>query len=315
HRVLSRHGGTQQKKRSNTPLKSTASKGTGEETKVDCSASARKQYAAAQWAAADAHCGYFRRIGDLASDASSPQLSACLMQQPVAMETACGELATHGVEREFAVERYPMAAFDEPATFPFGAKPQCFEPHDGKKAEPVIECGYIDIAGLEIGSRPKHRGRVTRSHGREIIELIPRRATAKRASDCLHFQRRLPEVAGSVTRRNHHRGAAIDRDVAIVETQRIGNHARREVVVEAEWFAENRLGIARRVPALVQRDCGELLAGRAELVKMTHRHHCDPVGRGLRAERHLPLIFSADSRMSAANQRCAPLGTLRGRLP
>src|SRR5438874_10752907 len=54
------------------------------------------------------------------------------------------------------------------------------------------------------------------------------------------------------------------RSVAVVEAERPGDHARREVVVHREWLAVDGGGVQRRVRARGERDLAQVLAPGAE---------------------------------------------------
>src|SRR5215831_6566765 len=206
--------------------------------------SAREEHTAAEWAATNSDCGDLGRTGHLAIARSAAQLRTCFVEKTVAVQAAGRELAAVAVERKLAVERDAPASLDEAATLSFQTNAQCFEPYDRQKAETVVELRDINVVRLKIGSRPEHRGRVARGHGRQIIELIPRRAAAQTASYRFNLDRGCTQVACRLARRHDDCGAAVDGDIAIIEAERVGDHASRQVIIHGERTAKDCLGIS-----------------------------------------------------------------------
>ena len=119
-------------------------------------------------------------------------------------------------------------------------------------------------------------------------------------ADGLDVDRGVLEVGGGVGPGDHEGRAAVGRHVAVVETERRGDHAYVEVVVHRHRVAVDRLGVERRVLPAVEGDLGELLAGRAVLVEVALGAHGDPVGGRRGPERQRPLHEAASPKAAAA---------------
>ena len=71
--------------------------------------------------------------------------------------------------------------------------------------------------------------------------------------------------------RQDDRGGTVAVHVAVVQAERVGDHARREVLRQRERVAVDRVGVELRVAAGGERDLGQLLACRAVLVEVAPR--------------------------------------------
>src|SRR4051812_33158888 len=68
----------------------------------------------------------------------TPQLRARLVEEAVAVEPSRGQLPAVGVERQQAVARDALAAFDERAALALVAEAERFEPAERDEAEAVV---------------------------------------------------------------------------------------------------------------------------------------------------------------------------------
>ena len=89
-----------------------------------------------------------------------------------------------------------------------------------------------------------------------------------------------------------HRRSGVDRVVAVEDAQRLRHVARREVVVERDRLAEDRVVVHRRVVPLRDDVATEVLLGRAVLRHVPLREHPGPLHRAARAERHEELAVA-----------------------
>ena len=75
-------------------------------------------------------------------------------------------------------------------------------------------------------------------------------------------------VGRGVGVRQDDRGGTVAVHVAVVQAERVGDHARGEVVGQRERVAVDRVGVELRVATRGERDLGQLLARRAVLVEV-----------------------------------------------
>src|SRR4051794_35370661 len=78
-------------------------------------------------------------LGDLPVTAFSPQLDTPLVEEPQPVEAAARGLTAVGVERTFAVEADPLAAFDVAPGLAVFAEPQGLDPLQRQVAESVVQ--------------------------------------------------------------------------------------------------------------------------------------------------------------------------------
>ena len=107
-----------------------------------------------QWATARGGDGHFGVTRDLALAAGLAQLHHRFMGKAEAVEPSGADLATGGVQRQFAIARDAGAAFDELMTFALFTKAEAFEPGDGEEGEAVVKLHGIDILGPVVGFGP-----------------------------------------------------------------------------------------------------------------------------------------------------------------
>src|SRR5205823_11144151 len=104
-----------------------------------------QQHASPERPTADAHHGHFG-FPNLPFAGFTPELQAGLVEEPVAVQPAAGELAASRVERELPVETDPLAVLHEAPAIARLAEAECLQPGEGTKAESVVELGHVDVA-------------------------------------------------------------------------------------------------------------------------------------------------------------------------
>ncbi|CAB5021311.1 unannotated protein [freshwater metagenome] len=144
--------------------------------------------------------------------------------------------------------------------------------------------------------------------------LVPRHRLGDLGTHGLDTHDRVRRIARCVDRRHDHGGGAIARHIAVVETERCGDHARTEVVVHRERGLVDRVGIERGVLARVERNPAERLAGGAVTLHVQRGVHRDPVRGRRRAIRQPPLHIALDA-PAAAVLSAAALQFCIGGLP
>src|SRR5262249_32828233 len=150
-----------------------------------------------------------RSVRDLARATFAPELDAGLVQEAEAVEPSARELTPVRVERDLAVERDRRAAFEEAAALALRAEAERLEPRERDEADAVVELRHVDVGGTQLRTLPQHRGGVAQRHRGQVVELVPRRATAQRGPDRLDPDRRAAEIARGVDVRDDHRGGAV----------------------------------------------------------------------------------------------------------
>ena len=137
---------------------------------------------------------------------------------------------------------------------PAPAEAERLEPDDGEDGEAVVELCRVDVGGLQLGALPHGSGGVAGGHGGHVVELVPARTPPQRRAEGVDLDGRVVEVGGEVTVRDDDDGRPVARSVAVVEAQRRGDHARREIVLHRHRVGVDRLGVQRGVGAVVDGD-------------------------------------------------------------
>ena len=221
------------------------------------------------------------------------------------MQPARRQLPAVRVQGELPVASDALPAFDVRPRLAPAAEAHGLEPRHRDEAEPVVHLGQLHVRRLDVGTGPHLRGGVAARHRREVVELVPRRAPVERGPDRLHLDRRLAEVRGGIGAGDDHCRPAVARHVAVEQAQRRRDHPGVEVVVHRHRVAVDRVRVDARVLAGVERDLGQLLARRPELVEMPLGEHRDPGRRRRRREGQGPLHEAAGAEASAATAPAA----------
>ncbi len=90
----------------------------------------------------------------------------------------------------------------------------------------------------------------------------------------------------NVAMRHHDRPAAVADDATVEPVQRVGDHRRRQHLLDGHDIAQHRVRIVLRMVRRRDLDPGQLLAGGAVLIHVPHGAHGVEIHRG-RAEREL----------------------------
>ena len=79
--------------------------------------------------------------------------------KPKPVQAAGADLATEGIQRQFAIECNAFAALNKTPAFTDVAKSQCFQPGDRLEAETVVELRRIHIGRLcnRFDATDRHR--------------------------------------------------------------------------------------------------------------------------------------------------------------
>ena len=168
------------------------------------------------------------------------------------------------------------------------AEAEGLEMHQRQDAETVVEERDVDVVRCEARLRPQLVCGVAPG-ARRVGELVPRWSVSQRHAHRVEAHRTRPEVAQRLRARDDHCDRHVDRYIAVVEAQRIGDHPCRQVVVHRERIAVDRIGVEAGVAALHDRDPRQLFARDAVLVHVSLRVRRDPVGDAERTERRQPV--------------------------
>ncbi len=231
----------------------------------------------------------FGRVRDLAVARLAPHLRGPLVQEAVSVQAPGRQLAAVGVQRQLPVAGDAFAALDERPALADAAQPERLEPRHREPREPVVELGHLHVGRGVLGPLPHLFARGPVGHRGEVVELVPRGPSVDPHADGLDPQGRVSQILGPIAPGHDDRGRAVARNVAVVETKRRRDHARREVVVHRHRVAVDRLRVERGVAARVQGDPRELLSGRAVLVEVALGKHRNPDRGRRRRERQVPF--------------------------
>ena len=117
--------------------------------------------------------------------------------------------------------------------------------------------------------------------GRRPGEVDPAAVLAlHRLAGADHLHHGTLEIPRDLGPRHHQRAAAVAHHAAVETMQRVGDHRRVEHVLHRHHLAQHRVRVVLRVVGGGDLDPRQLLAGRAELVHVAHRHHGVHVDRG-----------------------------------
>src|SRR2546430_5215731 len=155
----------------------------------------------------------------LACPTRAAELADRLGEEAEAVQTASGELAAPGVERQLAAQAN-AARRDEGAALAALAEAEGLDPGQREPAEAVIELDRVDVAGPEIGACPELLGGVACRHRRQILRLVPDRPRPDRAPDRVDADRRGGGGAGGVRARHDGGRRPLGPGIAVVEAER-----------------------------------------------------------------------------------------------
>src|SRR3989441_3227987 len=156
--------------------------------------SAREQEAAGDRPSTGRHQRHLA-VRYLARPTRAAKLADRLGEEAEAVQTASGELAAPGVERQLAAQAN-AARSDEGAALAALAEAEGLDPGQREPAEAVIELDRVDVAGPEIGACPELLGGVACRHRRQILRLVPDRPRPDCAPDRVDADRRGGGIAG-----------------------------------------------------------------------------------------------------------------------
>src|SRR6266702_5366732 len=205
------------------------------------------------------------------------------------------EAAAVGVERQLADAGDQIAVGDELAALALLAEAEVLELHQDRDGEAVVDRGVFDVLRRDAGFLERARTGPDAGGVREIEILAAARALHRLAmADQPH--QRLLQALGNLGRRYDQRAAAIGDDAAVEPMQGIRDHRGIDHILDGDDVLEHRVRIVLRVMRGRDLDPGELLAGGAIVVHVTHGAHaigivggrtigCLEVGLGARRTR------------------------------
>src|SRR3546814_7278563 len=132
--------------------------------------------------------------GDLTRTAVAAQLRHRLVREAETVQTTGADLAAEGVQRQLAIERDALTAFDVLAAVADLAETQRFDPGQRLETETVVELRGIDVGRLVVGLLPQIAAGRVAGHP---LGLIPAQtldaARHRRNADrrALHFVERI----------------------------------------------------------------------------------------------------------------------------
>ena len=187
------------------------------------------------------------------------------------------------------------------------AEAQVFQQREHRDGERVVDHRDLDLVGRDA-RLAERRGRGLRGRaGRDVAAAL---GILGRLSGAQDPHRRLLRVASDISRRDHHRAAAVRDDARLQQMQRVRDHARRHHIFDRDLASARqqfevlhpllRLRVSHRVEARGDRDLGELLTRRAVLV---HVASCDQ--RIVGDERHAPGALHVAQRARRSSPHAA----------
>ena len=151
------------------------------------------------------------------------------------VQPAGRELAAAGGQRELAVEAMRSPPSTNAPLSPLPQKPRPSSQKSAQNGEAVVELRDVDVGRLEVRSattgacprswRPWSAMSSHWSHDARPCSALP---TASKWSAVVRGVRRVVRV------RDDHGGRPVDRDVAVVQAQRVADHLRGQVVLEGQ---------------------------------------------------------------------------------
>ena len=154
-------------------------------------------------------------------------------------------------------------------------------------------------ARLGIGPRPGFDRRGGREIGRRRDHAVVRGLGRAQHVDGMQAQ-----IAGAVAARHHQGGGAVGHQAAVAHAQGRRQHASRQALLDAQGFADKRLGVELRPLACRHRHLGELRARGTKFVHMARG--CQRVGRS----RHQGLVRRLEGRRQQRAHQLATGGAL-----
>src|SRR5262245_18446879 len=197
---------------------------------------------------------------DLALAGPPRGLQGALDDVPEAVDAPGAQTSAERVERQLTIE-LDASVLDEVERFTLLAEPVRFEAVDHRRREAVVDLRDVHVLWREARALPgQARGALPDFH------------VARKAADAPGHLERQPlavagdvggpraQIASTVAGGQHDGDRALHRDVAVVEAERVGDHARIQIVLAREGLpAEVRVRVLVRVPALGHRQGRHLL--------------------------------------------------------
>ncbi len=220
------------------------------------------------------------RVPQLPFSRLTAQLQARLVQHPVAVHAARGQLSPIGIQWQIAVQRDPRGTLDERSGLAVRADAERLQPRQGEEGEAVVEFGDVQVGGSEVGPRPHLGRRIDRRHLREVLPVEPA-ARAVRSADRLDRHRGIRAVGGVLRSGYDERDRPVNRHVAVVQSEWVRYRPGRQVVGHGHRVPVCGKRIQSRVATAVDREPAQLLLGGAVALHVAPTVHRDPVRRGI----------------------------------
>ena len=183
-----------------------------------------------------------------------------------APDVAARQLPAIGIDRQAAAVVTDGAAAHEGAALALAAKAVVFQLHDHLRAEVVVDLRHVDVLRPYTRSRIEAfchcrmsgRGKTLIGHVHPVDGAAPvaRAAVATRQ----HPHRLAAQVARAFSGCHDDGDRAVILQAEVVQTMRVGQQGRSEVVFTRQWLAQRRVRVGYRVGAGRDRHFGKVLA-------------------------------------------------------
>jgi hypothetical protein len=183
-----------------------------------------------------------------------------------------------GVERQPANARDEVPVHDELAALPLLAEAEVLERHEDGNRKAVVDRRVLDIRGVDAGFGEGNRTGPDRPGIGEVH--LPAHLVLGRFTGADELHRRALKALREL--RSHHddRPTAIGHHAAVHAMQGTRDDRRIDNIFDGEDVPQQGIRIVLGVMRSADFDPGELFAGRAVLVHMSHRRH------GIQVQRH-----------------------------
>src|SRR5262245_859047 len=254
-------------------------------------------FASSVWLAREDECcaGNDRRAGpdeghvdilDLTRTGATRGLEGALDDVPQAVNAPRAQAATKRVQRQLPLKR-DATVLNKVEGLALLAEAVGLKAVKHGRRETVVDLGDVDVLWRKAGAFPGELGRACAA-----LHVVGKAANATRDLEMqtLAVAGEIGRLGLQVTRslgcRQHHRNRALHRDVAVIETKRIGHHARVEVVLPRQRRAgEEGVGVMLGVLTLDESERDHLVAALVMALEVACVGHCHVLTRPAEAER------------------------------
>ena len=147
--------------------------------------------------------------------------------------------------------------------------------------------------------------RRTAGKRRDVLLLIERHEI-RRLRDAEHAHRLVREFGGALQRREDHRRGAVADQRAIVDVERVGDRLALHRLLQRDRLAHVRIGIERAVGVILDRDRGQMLLLRPEIVHVPPRDHREQRREGVAGAHLARAIARLRQRATPPPPSCRP---------